>query len=611
MTDKPDPRSAPAAVPSEPDTVPPPEQQTTPPHTEATPLPSAQESLRAGKALEHLPAQFGRYRLEKLLGKGGMGAVYLAHDTQLDRRVALKVPRFGPDDDAGCERFLREARAAATLHHPNLCPVFDVGELDGVYYLTMAFIDGHPLSAYIRNDKFLPPTQAAWLVQTLALALQDAHDQGIIHRDLKPANIMIGRKKQPVVMDFGLARREASGDERLTHSGAIMGTPAYMPPEQVNGDVAAMGPCCDIYSLGVILYELLTGRRPFDGPIGTLMARILTETPTPPSQLRPELDPALDAICLRALAKRPQNRYPSMREFAADLEAWQAGTPVNLATATHRPDDEPIVAELDVPSVPTPTSSPRKRATLAPKKSKTRNQKPARITHGQRWFLLVCLVLLITCVLPLAGVAVMIYSAVSGLTQVASSAGQWIDKVQQEQKAIFEEMKLEREIWERIAVDWQPPPDADPARLFRPAFVRHRLVKHDDQASVPELEIDTAGKRAIYVGSDGEVQLCVYQVSREEKEAILRTVQDYVTMQTAPSGLPVNVPKLHGSPEGTFLTYNLGANAEASTQHGTFWWNRGWLFLARGRDGQDTDRFLQDYLRTIGSEMKSTAPMSP
>lgn len=291
-----------------------------------------------------LPAAFGRYQLRQLLGKGGMGTVYLAHDPQLDRQVALKIPSLaGAANPELTERFLREARAAATLVHPNICPVFDVGQCGGVFYLTMCYIEGTSLAAVLRSRGPYPAAEAATVVQQLALAMQEAHDQGIIHRDLKPANIMIDRRGAPIIMDFGLARRVVAGGtaDRLTHSGVLIGTPAYMSPEQVDGDLNAMGAGCDIYSLGVILYELLTGRLPFEGSFGTLIAQIVSDPPPPPSALRPDLDPALEAVCLRALAKNPADRYPSMKDFAAALDQWRRGAapapPAGAAASNMRP----------------------------------------------------------------------------------------------------------------------------------------------------------------------------------------------------------------------------------------------------------------------------------
>src|SRR5262249_21529477 len=150
------------------------------------------------------------------------------------------------------ERFLREAQAAATLLHPNLCPIHDVGQVDGIHYLTMAYLEGRPLSEHLRPGQPPKPRKAAALARTLALALAEAHQAGVIHRDLKPSNIIITRRGVPVIVDFGLARRLKKEDARLTASGMMIGTPAYMPPEQLRGRVAAMGPGCDIYSLGVI-----------------------------------------------------------------------------------------------------------------------------------------------------------------------------------------------------------------------------------------------------------------------------------------------------------------------------------------------------------------------
>jgi predicted Ser/Thr protein kinase len=286
---------------------------------------TATEPGAAPAAPTALPEQFGRYRILKQLGKGGMGAVYLAHDTELDRKVALKVPHFAASDGPHVlERFAREARAAATLTHPNICPVYDVGEWQGTRYVTMAYIEGKPLSDLIRAGKPLPQPSVAALVRKLAQAMHEAHQHGIVHRDLKPSNVMVNKKHEPIIMDFGLARR-VQEDARLTKSGSILGTPAYMSPEQVAGDVQAIGPACDIYSLGVILYELLTGRLPFQGPVTAVLGQILTQEPPPPRAVRADLDPALEAICLKAMAKKPADRYGSMRELAAALTTYLKG----------------------------------------------------------------------------------------------------------------------------------------------------------------------------------------------------------------------------------------------------------------------------------------------
>ncbi len=324
-------------------------------------------SLLHFQSLEDLPCTFGRYRVVKLLGQGGMGSVYLAEDMQLERSVALKIPHLdGEDAPKLLKRFTREARAAATVMHPNICPLHDVGEIDGVPYLTMGYIDGKPLSAFI-GGKPLPERQIAKLVRKLALALAEAHKQGVIHRDLKPSNIMIDKRSEPFIMDFGLARRARHQDVLLTQRGRTVGTPAYMSPEQISADPQAMGPASDIYSLGVILYEMLTGRRPFLGDLMTTVSQVLLEEPQPPSAFRPDIAPALEAICLKAMAKKAADRYGSMAELAGALNDYLRGSvsaaeppsALLMAVPSFTPDAEPetqeelpsnvSVAELHVP----------------------------------------------------------------------------------------------------------------------------------------------------------------------------------------------------------------------------------------------------------------------
>jgi hypothetical protein len=271
---------------------------------------------------DRLPREFGPYRLVSVLGRGGMGTVYLADDTRLDRQVALKVLRFDRARSAeAVERFRREARAAAGVRHPNLVPVYEVGRVGGTDYLTMPYVTGEPLSARLARDGPLPEAEAVRLAVRVADAMRAVHGAGVVHRDLKPSNILLDDQGEPSVADFGLAKQVSGADPRVTDSGAILGTAAYLPPEQVGCHPDAIGPRCDVYSLGVILYEMLTGRVPFDGPPGEVLLRVLTDEPPPPSKLRPGLDPRLEAVCLKAMAKRPEKRFPSMAEFAAALES--------------------------------------------------------------------------------------------------------------------------------------------------------------------------------------------------------------------------------------------------------------------------------------------------
>jgi serine/threonine protein kinase/tetratricopeptide (TPR) repeat protein len=247
-----------------------------------------------------------------------MGAVYLARDSQLDRLVALKVPLFGQAaEQAVVERFQREVRAAASIRHPHVCPIHDVGQVDGTVFMTMAYIEGKTLAQHVQGRPSPSVRSAAELARKLALALEEAHRSGVIHRDLKPANIMLDHRGEPIVMDFGLAWRPTVPDVRLTQSGAVVGTIAYMSPEQLAGKTP--GPASDIYSLGVILYELLAGRLPFGGELLEMLTHIASDLPPPPSHWRSEIPPALDTICQKALAKAPADRQASMAILAAEL----------------------------------------------------------------------------------------------------------------------------------------------------------------------------------------------------------------------------------------------------------------------------------------------------
>jgi hypothetical protein len=301
-----------------------------------------------------LPDRLGRYRVLRELGRGAMGTVYLAHDSQLDRQVALKVPQFSPADGPEVrQRFLSEARAAASIEHPNVCRVYDVGEINGAPYLTMAYLQGQPLAQLLEGSAPWSERHAATLVRQLTVALQAAHERGIIHRDLKPSNIMINQRGEPIILDFGLARRLHPNGARLTQSGQPLGTPAYMSPEQAAGATGNMGPGCDVYSLGVVLYQLLTGRLPFEGSMADVLVRIVSQEPEPPSKLRPDLDPRLEAICLKSLNKVVADRYGSMREFGAALADYLRGEPSRQAVPLGRGPAAPVpVVDHRLPGTP-------------------------------------------------------------------------------------------------------------------------------------------------------------------------------------------------------------------------------------------------------------------
>ncbi|MCI0462870.1 MAG: serine/threonine protein kinase, partial [Gemmataceae bacterium] len=264
----------------------------------------------------------GRYQVWHLLGRGGMASVYYAIDTGLQRPVALKIPHaHWASDPTYRQQFLHEAQAMAQLEHPNICRVFDCGLAGDLPWLTMQYIHGNPLSKYRPTGKrWLEPGEASELVRVLALALAHAHQKGIIHRDLKPANVLLTAEREPILTDFGLALRLDQADAIVPEPGEVVGTPLYLAPEQLRTRDVPLGRGCDIYVLGVILFELLTGRLPFPGPDWpTLVKQILNDPPPRPSTLRPGLPPTLDAICLQALAKNVEERFTTMDDFAKTL----------------------------------------------------------------------------------------------------------------------------------------------------------------------------------------------------------------------------------------------------------------------------------------------------
>ena len=210
----------------------------------------------------------------------------------------------------------------ATLRHRGLCPVFDVGEIDGVHYLTMPFLDGTTLRDLTREGRSYPPAGVAAVLLKLAVAMAEAHRVGVIHRDLKPANIMVDRNHEPIIMDFGLAQRRTAGEETLTHSGDVLGTPYYMSPEQMRGDSQEIGPATDVYSLGVIGYELLTGQRPFKGSVGEVAAGILTSDPERPSSIKRGIDNDIECICLKAMARQLERRFATTTELIEALRKY-------------------------------------------------------------------------------------------------------------------------------------------------------------------------------------------------------------------------------------------------------------------------------------------------
>ena len=274
------------------------------------------------------PPHLSGYEVRDELGRGGMGVVYRAWDQRLHRPVAVKMLLAGdfarPDER---ERFQREAEAAAGLRHVNIVQVYHVGDFEGRPYFTMEFVEGGSLAEKLAGAP-LPARLAAALVATLAEAVQAAHDRGIVHRDLKPGNVLLTVDGTPKIADFGLARRLDEG-AGLTQSGAPLGTPNYMAPEQARGQTHSIGPAADVYALGAILYEMLTRRPPFRAnTTAETLRQVVEQEPTPPSRWSAKVPRDLEVICLKCLRKEPHRRYPSAIALAGDLRRFERGEPI-------------------------------------------------------------------------------------------------------------------------------------------------------------------------------------------------------------------------------------------------------------------------------------------
>jgi hypothetical protein len=301
--------------------------------TERTPSfhPVAQQRTAGGMEETATPPCLGRFQIIRELGRGGYGIVYLAIDSRLGREVALKIP--GPMALLTPElrqRFRREAELAASLDHPNIVPTFEAGEEGAITYIISAYCPGPSLARWLQErGQLVEPVFAAEMVARLAGAVQHAHDRGILHRDIKPSNVMIGSAAdcQPRLTDFGLAKLECTPDQ--TRSGVFLGTPSYMAPEQAEAGHGAVGPATDVYALGAVLYEMLTGRPPYQGAsVLQTLDEVRTNEPVPPGQLHGGLPRDLETICLKCLQKQTRNRYDSARALAEDLRRFLNNEPI-------------------------------------------------------------------------------------------------------------------------------------------------------------------------------------------------------------------------------------------------------------------------------------------
>ena len=275
-----------------------------------------------------VPTKFGDYELLEEIGRGGQGVVYRAHQKSLNRTVALKVIGLGPwATEAHLKRFRREAEAAASLDHPGMVPIYEVGEREGACYFSMKFVEGGQLDEVVKREPILI-RQAVELVAKVARTVHYAHEHGILHRDIKPGNILLDAKGEPHLTDFGLARL-VEAESTVTRTLEVLGTPSYMAPEQAAGEHTKLSKATDVYGLGAVLYQLLTGHPPFAGGTTYETIKLLLETePRQPRLLNPKIDRDLSTICLKCLEKDPKRRYSSALALAEDLEHWLKHEPI-------------------------------------------------------------------------------------------------------------------------------------------------------------------------------------------------------------------------------------------------------------------------------------------
>lgn len=300
------------------------------------------------------PTEFGRYLVLRELGRGQMGAVYLAHDTALERSVALKVAR---STTSGSVKLLKrmeiEAKSAAKIDHPLICKVYDAGEIDGIQFIALQYVQGEDLEAYmLRMGRKRPAEEALRLMIQILQALQTAHDNGIIHRDLKPENVMLNQNGEPVIMDFGLARTIVGSSDAGITQGMILGTAAYMSPEQAVGDAELIDHRTDLYSLGVMLFEMLAGEWPFTGGAIEVMGKKCVQEPPTPLSFDPQIDPNLAAICHKMIARQKEDRYRTCAEAMEALEPILRELPPSAT--------EPVQAEPSSPSTFSPSDNFRR-----------------------------------------------------------------------------------------------------------------------------------------------------------------------------------------------------------------------------------------------------------
>ncbi|HET6328997.1 MAG TPA: protein kinase [Planctomycetaceae bacterium] len=429
---------------------------------------------------------FGDYEILDEIARGGMGVVYKARQLSLDRIVALKTILAGQfASEADVERFYTEARAAANLQHPNIVAIHEVGQYEGQHYFSMDYVEGRNLASFVDRGP-LPVTQAVTYLKSIAEAIHFAHRHGILHRDLKPSNILIDSFDQPRITDFGIAKRIGARDlpsaaaggaiteSSLTAIGEVLGTPSYMPPEQIDADPAQLGPPTDVYSLGAILYELLTGRPPFRGPTvrDTLLA-VLQSPPTSVRHLNRRAPRDLEKICLKCLQKDPSRRYSSAAALADDLERFTLGQQTQAAA-----EEKSLVPRIVLGSI-------------------------------------------LACMLFCCGGPFVILEWFPHVLGMGEPLSQGLGTVVAE---IGTTIKSSEQLDELVR-SWRPPGKGSASGDLFPARVgSFVLAGRGENTAIPEFRIDLPGSSATYKSGTTSIEFFVFRATRAECQAIFTRV---------------------------------------------------------------------------------------
>lgn len=536
-----------------------------------------------------------RYQIVRLLGRGGMGAVYQAVHKVMDRQVALKVMRSDLTENvAAVERFRREVKAAAQLVHPNIVTAYDAEQVGNLHFLVMEYVEGRNLADMVASKGPLSVAHAVEYTCQAARGLQHAFEKGMIHRDIKPHNLMITQRgDDPAsalvkILDFGLARfASEEGGGVQTASGLILGTVDFMAPEQADNartaDIRS-----DIYSLGCTLYYLLAGRAPF--PDGTIIQRVMAHVerqPPPLSAARKDLPNGLQTALGRMLAKKPADRQQTPAEVVRSLLPFLATDVVEVvkpAVAKPTPAEEPTMLE----AIPVPATVVRK-----PVPRLTRPTPPApRHAPRKSRMMLGCFLLAVLGILSVTGLGVY------GIWLVVNRVSDGVSGFSTALQGAFQQSAS----WQQVEKEFAAPPiDANDDRLFPQKLGEHERKSVDTAAAIPDLKIDLKGKHAVFGQGDKAVQVFVYQpVNKLEKEGLFQRVIEVTEKDKKPQ--PSGYQFVSGAPSNNKVVLHVdrtGSSGKSLKVRAALWWSNDWLFVLRSPLTTDPEPLMTQYLQWL------------